>query len=47
MSKTLEERIEALEKIVYIMFNQARLIEGLNVENPTKLADTIMELISK
>ena len=38
---------EALEKIVYIMFNQARLIEGLNVENPTKLADTIMELISK
>ena len=30
-----------------ILYNQARLIEGLNVENPTELTNMVCDLMSK
>ena len=36
-----------LEKYSKVLYNQARLIEGLGVENPTELTNIICELMSK
>ncbi len=36
---------ETLKKYTTILYNQARLIAGLPIENPTELADTICELM--
>ena len=36
---------EKLKNYTEILYAQARLIAGLNVDNPTKLADQICELM--
>lgn len=36
---------ERFKKLVYCLFEQAKLIAGLEVEDPTKLTDTLFELI--
>ena len=36
---------ETLEKYTKILYNQARLIAGLSVDNPTELADSIVSLM--
>jgi len=38
---------EELEKYTKILYNQARLISGLNVENPSELTNLICNMISK
>ena len=38
---------EELEKYTKILYNQARLISGLNIENPTELTNLICDMISK
>ena len=38
---------EELEKYTKILYNQARLIEGLSVENPTELTSLICEIMAK
>lgn len=38
---------EELKKYTKIIYNQARLIEGLTIENPTEFSNWICELISK
>ena len=38
---------DELEKYTKILYNQARLIEGLSVENPTELTSLICEIMSK
>lgn len=38
---------EELEKYSKILYNQARLIEGLNVENPSELAELVCDYLSK
>ncbi len=38
---------DELEKYSKILYNQARLIEGLNVENPSELAELICDYLSK
>ena len=38
---------ETLEKYTKILYNQARLISGLNVENPSELTNIICDMISK
>ena len=38
---------EELEKYVKILYNQARLISGLTIENPTEITNLICDMISK
>ncbi|MBQ2873201.1 MAG: molecular chaperone HtpG [Bacilli bacterium] len=38
---------EELEKYTKILYNQARLISGLTIENPTELTNLICDMISK
>lgn len=38
---------EELEKYTKILYNQARLISGLNIENPTEITNLICQIISK
>ncbi|MBQ8472819.1 MAG: molecular chaperone HtpG [Bacilli bacterium] len=38
---------ETLEKYTKVLYNQARLIEGLSVENPREITDLICEIMSK
>ena len=38
---------EALDTYTKILYNQARLIEGLPVENPTELTNMVCDLLSK
>ena len=38
---------DALADYTKILYNQARLIEGLSIENPTELTNLICDLISK
>ena len=40
-------KTDELEKYTKILYNQARLIEGLSVENPTELTSLICEIMSK
>ena len=47
--RTLQEanNQEELSKYTKILYNQARLISGLNIDNPTELAKVICDMISK
>jgi len=46
--KTLyKDNKEELKKYTKILYSQARLIEGLSIENPTEISNLICELISK
>ena len=47
--KTLynNNEIEELEKYTKILYNQARLISGLTIDNPTELTNLICNMISK
>lgn len=52
ISKKLEDLykkkdFDSLEKITKILYSQARLIEGLSVENPTEICNLICEFVSK
>ncbi len=38
---------EAFDKYTKVLYNEARLIEGLPIENPTELTNTICELLAK
>ena len=38
---------DELSKYTKVLYNQARLIEGLSVENPNELTNIICDLISK
>ena len=38
---------DTLKKSTKILYNEARLIEGLPVENPTELSNLVCELLSK
>ena len=38
---------EELKKYTQILYAQARLIEGLNIENPTELSNLICEVMAK
>ena len=38
---------DELSKYTKILYNQARLIEGLNVDNPSELASMICDYLSK
>lgn len=42
-----ENNKEMLKKYTMILYNEARLIEGLPVENPTELSSVICDLLSK
>lgn len=41
------EEKEELEKLTKILYAQARLIEGLSIENPTEITNLIIEQLSK
>jgi len=36
-----------LEKYTKVLYSEARLIEGLNIDNPTEISNIICDLISK
>ena len=38
---------EGLEKYTKVLYAQARLIEGLNIDNPTEISNIICEYLSK
>ena len=38
---------EELKKYTKILYSQARLIEGLTIENPTEISNLICDIISK
>jgi molecular chaperone HtpG len=38
---------DILQKYTKILYDQARLIEGLTVENPTELTNLVCDLMSK
>ena len=40
-------KLDELEKYSKILYNQARLISGLSVDNPSEITNIICELISK
>ena len=42
-----EGKTEELEKYTKVLYSEARLIEGLPIENPTEISNLICELISK
>jgi len=42
-----ENNLEELSKYTKILYNQARLLSGLSIDNPSELTDIICELISK
>ena len=42
-----KEDNESFKKYTKILYSQARLIEGLSIENPTEISNLICELISK
>ena len=47
LKELYEDDKEELEKYSKILYNQARLIEGLNVENPSELAELVCDYLSK
>ena len=47
IKKLYETDRDALKYYTKILYNQARLIEGLNIENPTELTNLICDVISK
>lgn len=47
LKKLYEEDIESLKKYTKVLLAQARLIEGLTIENPTEISNLVCEIISK
>lgn len=47
LKKLYSTDIEELKKYSKILYNEARLIEGLPIENPTEISNLICEVISK
>lgn len=47
LKKLYEDDKDSLAAYTKILYNQARLIEGLSVENPTELTNLICDLMSK
>ena len=47
LKELYDSNSEELEKYTKILYNQARLIEGLSVENPTELTSLICEIMAK
>lgn len=47
LSKLYEEDKKELKKYAQILYSEARLIEGLPIENPTEISSLITELIAK
>ena len=52
ISKKIKElyetkNIEELNKYTKILYNQARLLSGLNIDNPSELTDLVCEMLSK
>jgi len=45
IKKLFNEDKETLEKYAKVLYSQARLIEGLTVENPTELSNLICEIM--
>ena len=43
--KFFAEDKEKLQKYTKILYNEARLVSGLEVENPTEFADMVSELL--
>ena len=41
----LKDDPETLKKYTKILYDQARLISGLDVQNPTALADSIVDMM--
>lgn len=42
-----EKNTEELEKYSKILYSQARLIEGMNIDNPSEISDLICDILSK
>lgn len=47
LKKLYESDKEELEKYTKVLYSEARLIEGLTIDNPTEISNLICELISK
>ena len=47
LKELYENNKEELEKYTKVLYSQARLIEGLPIENPTEISNLICEIISK
>ena len=47
LKKLYEEDKEKLEKYTKILYAQARLIEGLTIENPTEISNLVCEILAK
>ena len=47
LKKLYKEDKEELKKYCKILYSEARLIEGLSIDNPTEISNLICELISK
>ncbi len=47
LSKLYDEDKKELKKYAQILYSEARLIEGLPIENPTEISSLITELIAK
>ena len=43
--KLFAEDKDKLQKYTKILYNEARLVSGLDVENPTEFADMVSELL--
>ena len=46
LKKLHETNSEELEKYTKILYAQARLIEGLPIENPTEISNLVCDIIS-
>lgn len=47
LQKLYQEDKEKLEKYTKVLYAQARLIEGLNIENPTEISNLVCEMMSE
>ena len=47
LQKLYKDDKDELEKYTKILYAQARLIEGLPIDNPTEISNLVCELISK
>ena len=45
--KAIKDNEEELEKYTKVLYAEARLIEGLPIENPTEISNLVCEIISK
>lgn len=42
-----DKKIDELAKYTKVLYNQARLLSGLNIDNPSELTDLVCEMLSK